>query len=209
MAIDPSRTPIYHITQIENLERIIAQGRLLSDAAMIAGGHQTTPIGDSDIKRRRLHDISTDCPPHRMVGEFVPFYYCPRSPMLYRINMGGTGLAAGCQADIVHLVSTVDAAIQLGQDWVIADGNAGAFHTSFTNEIDGLDDLNWSAINAKYWSGALMHHKQAEFLVADSYDWQAIQRIACYNPEAKAKVERVLENAYYSPNVIAMPGWYY
>lgn len=80
MAIDPAKVPIFHITQIENLRYIIEMGRLLSDAAMIEGGYQTHAIGDNTIKARRLHEIRTDCPPYRYVGEFVPFYYCPRSP---------------------------------------------------------------------------------------------------------------------------------
>lgn len=40
----------------------------------------------SEIKRRRLEEIPVDCCSGRMVGEFVPFYFCPRSVMLFVIH---------------------------------------------------------------------------------------------------------------------------
>lgn len=86
--------------------------------------------------------------------------------MLLKINSGGTGLPRGCQQDIVHLVSSVATGVNSGNDWVIADGNAGARHTNFSNEIASLGELNWNAINARWWN-TVHHHKQAEFLVAD------------------------------------------
>lgn len=52
-----------------------------------------------------------DCCGGRFVGEFVPFYFCPRSPMLFTVNRGNTGRPLGCQRAIVHLVSTLAAGI--------------------------------------------------------------------------------------------------
>ena len=105
MPLRPEERLIYHITDIENLPGIMTEGSLLSDAVM--SKRDPTIIGDDRIKRRRLTQIRVTSAGNRFVGEFVPFYFCPRSPMLYRINLGGTGRPPGCQTSIVHLVSRV------------------------------------------------------------------------------------------------------
>ena len=45
-----------------------------------------TVIGYTHIKERRMKQIRVACCGGRFVGEFVPFYYCPRSPMLFTTN---------------------------------------------------------------------------------------------------------------------------
>src|SRR4051794_4420830 len=127
MARDPRETFIYHITHIENLPSIVKDGGLHSDAVMAA--RDSTLIGYSEIKKRRLNEINVSCCLFHNVGDFVPFYFCPRSPMLFSINKGNTGQPPGCQRQIVHLVSTVADAVALGKPWAISSGNAGAYHT--------------------------------------------------------------------------------
>ena len=87
-------------------------------------------IGYDQIKKRRLNEIPVPCCEWRKVGESVPFYFCPRSPMLSTINKGNTGRPEGCQKSIVHLVPTMAAGIGTGKAWAISSGNAGANHTT-------------------------------------------------------------------------------
>lgn len=137
---DPAKTYLYHITDIANLPSIVSGGRLLSDVLLGAAAH--TVIGYGHIKLRRMTELRVPCCGNRFVGEFVPFYYCPRSPMLYTVNKGNTGKPAGCQRDIVHLVTTVSRAADLGVPWAISDGNAGAWGTTYRCELAALDDLD-------------------------------------------------------------------
>ena len=196
MASKPKRVLIYHITDISNLPGILADGGLHSDAVMV--GRDPTIIGHDHIKKRRLHQIQVPCCGGRYVGEFVPFYYCPRSPMLYVVNQGRTTRPAGCQTSIVHLVSAVDVAVTLGAAWAVSDGNAGAFHTSFFSTLKALDTLDWSAIEAKYWN-AVTHQKQAEFLVADFFPWTGILAIGVMDDATKAQAEAKLPAHTHTP----------
>ena len=147
MAAPAVQVLIYHITDVENLPSILRDGGLHSDAVMAQ--RNPTVIGYSHIKERRLTQITVPCCSNRFVGEFVPFYFCPRSPMLFTINQGNTGRPPGCQETIVHLVSSVGVAVGLGQAWAISDGNAGAFHTYFDSTLDALEGLDWPAIRAR------------------------------------------------------------
>lgn len=57
MTKPPARPKIYHITHVDNLSAIAAEGSLLSDRAMIDRSGPSRPIGMSAIKRRRVEEI--------------------------------------------------------------------------------------------------------------------------------------------------------
>ncbi|MDQ6991436.1 MAG: DUF4433 domain-containing protein [Mariprofundaceae bacterium] len=199
-------TRIYHITDIENLPQILKVGGLLSDAKMVqTSGHAV--IGYDHIKKRRLEQIKI-AHSGRYVGEYVPFYFCPRSPMLYTINEGNTGRKQGCQKTVLHLVSTIKHGMKQTNDWVISDGNAGTFYTSFYHDLSALDDLDWSAIREKYWQ-AVRDKKSAEFLVADFFAWQHVIGIGCFNEDVANQVRAILTASEHQPVVKAIPSWYY
>ena len=206
MTLDPTKTLIYHITDVENLPGILAEGGLHSDAVM-AQRHPTV-IGHDHIKRRRREELRVICCGMRFVGEFVPFYFCPRSPMLYTINLGNTGRPVGCQRSIVHLMSTVAVGVALGRAWAISDGNAGASYTSFYSGLDALESLDWDAIHATSWKSRT-HQKSAELLVADFCPWAAIHKIGCHNGGVANQVAALLRDQPHRPLVETKPEWYY
>jgi hypothetical protein len=207
MPHDPAKVHIYHITNVANLPDILAGEGLHSDAAM-AKRQPNVIIGYDHIKLRRLQKIPVPCCQWRYVGEFVPFYFCPRSPMLFTVNKGNTGHTSGCQKDIVHLVSTVAAGIATGKAWAVSSGNAGAFHTTYSAKIEALDTLDWEAIRATQWQGK-QHQKMAEFLVADFFPWSGFQGIGCQNSVTAAKVREILTGAKHQPPVEVKSSWYY
>jgi hypothetical protein len=206
MRHDPEKILIYHITDVANLPSILVENGLHSDAVMVKRNPEI--IGYDHIKKRRLKEIPVPCCGWRRVGEFVPFYFCPRSPMLFTINKGNTGRPANCQKSIVHLVSTMSAGIAAGKIWAISSGNAGAYHTTFSASPDALDELDWEAIRATQWQGK-QHQKSAEFLVADFFPWSAIQKIGCQNSTTADKVKALLADIAHQPAVEIKTNWYY
>lgn len=206
MNAPPGQTLIYHITDVENLPGILAGGGLRSDAAM--AHHSPEVIGYGHIKQRRMTEIRVDCCGGRFVGEFVPFYFCPRSPMLYTVNRGNTGRTPGCQRTIVHLVSTMAVGISQNRPWAISDGNAGAFHATFSADVAALAGLDWAAIRATQWQGKT-HQKSAEFLLADFFGWPGFHAVGCYNTEVAQQVQDMLAPYAHRPNVSVERNWYY
>jgi len=207
MPVDPAQIPIYHITDVTNLPGILKAGGLKSDCTMDEVEH--TPIGYSHIKERRMKVIRIPCRGDRFVGEFVPFYYCPRSPMLYVVNKGSTGRPAGCQKSILHLVSTVAIGVSLKREWAISDGNAGAAYPSFYDSLaKGVAAIDWKAVRATDWR-EVTNQKQAEFLVADFFPWTGVQSIGCHDSSVAEQVRVLLTPHAYRPTVQAQPGWYY
>jgi hypothetical protein len=84
----PALPKIYHITHLRNLPQIVAARSIYSDAKRLALNLNCEIVGMSQIKQRRLEEIKVKCHPGTMVGEYAPFYFCPKSIMLYILHMG-------------------------------------------------------------------------------------------------------------------------
>ena len=128
--------------------------------------------------------------------------------MLFTVNRGNTGRPAGSQRTIVHLVSTLATGISQNRPWAISDGNAGAFHATFSADLASLAGLDWAAIRATQWQGRT-HEKSAEFLIADFFDWSGFQAVGCQNEATAQQVQNMLMQTVHRPTVNIEPHWYY
>jgi hypothetical protein len=81
----PAEPKIYHILHIDRLSSIIEDHQLWCDAEIARRSPSGTSIGMNHIKQRRLNELTLTSHPDLNVGDCVPFYFCPRSIMLYLI----------------------------------------------------------------------------------------------------------------------------
>jgi hypothetical protein len=127
-----SKPRIYHILHCDRLQSVLQDGFLYSDAIISSRAPSGTAIGMSTIKQRRRNELTLSSHPDLYVGACVPFYYCPRSIMLYMLHKGNEPALTygGGQAPIVHLEfdlqSVSDWATKAGKRWAITKGNAGS-----------------------------------------------------------------------------------
>lgn len=215
MSTPPNPVRIYHITHVDNLASILSGGHLLSDAEMIARGGPDVAVGMSSIKERRL-GLPVKCCPGTMVGDYVPFYFCPRSIMLYLLHMGNHPELAyrGGQEPIVHLeaeiVPSCAWADAEGLEWAFTLSNAGAVYTEFRNDLDDLGDVDWASVAATdFRPSSVKEGKQAEFLVEQRYPWTLIRRIGVRNNAIQQRVLDELDGADHQPPVDVLPRWYF
>lgn len=212
----PVKPKIYHITHIDNLPLIVEHKSLWSDARCLAGGVNSTIVGMSSIKHRRLEELEVTCHPGTKVGDYVPFYFCPRSIMLYILHMGNhPGLTYhGGQQPIVHLqadmLEVVKWAEAEGRRWAYTDRNAGAYLTGFFKRMGDLKNVDWAAVRATdFRDPVIKEGKQAEFLVRDLCPWELIERIGVIDARRQATVKQTLETAGHKPLVCVERTWYY
>ncbi len=213
----PPRHPkIYHITHLDNLSAIVESGRLLSDARIAESGGPSQMVGMSKIKRRRLTEIKLDeCYPDDFVGEYVPFYFCPRSVMLYLIHMRNHELTyKGGQGPIVHLEadlhSVVEWAEKKARRWAFSLSNAGAYGVEFRNDLGQLKEVNWDAVAARDWrSSSVRFSKQAEFLIRQSFPWHLVDRIGVLSNGTAQRVSQAIAGADHQPTIEIVSEWYY
>ncbi len=165
-------------------------------------------------------------PPGGLVHDFVPFYFAPRSPMLYAIN---GGRVAGCpwrQGDIVHFETTVQYVVGLGRLFVFYDRNATlAFSTPHTDLADLDSAVAWDLLTeapqldgfCRYWQNTAaearyadrMERRQAEFLVKDDTPLSCMTRLGVMDAARQAQVQAMLAKAGVALAVDVMPSWYF
>ena len=212
----PANPKIYHITHVKNLSSIIADGVLWSDRQRLDRAVDPTIVGIEGIKKRRLEELEVKCHPGTKVGEYVPFYLCPRSVMLYVIfrhnhpditYAEGQGPVLHLQADLREVVAWANAN---DHAWAFSDRNAGAYVASFFNDIGRIGDLNWDAIQSNNFRDQpiVKEGKQAEFLLYDSFPWELVEHIGVHNAGIEAQVRKAL-NGVARPTVRVEPTWYY
>lgn len=215
MTVVPGRVYIYHITHVENFSSILADGGLWSDAAMISRGGPVAGIGMGTIKQRRL-GLPLRCYPGDRVGDYVPFYFCPRSVMLYILHCANLPELTyrGGQEPIIHLEAdlreTVAWANGEGHRWAFSLSNAGAYYAEFRNRLDQLEEVNWVAVAATdFRTEPVKEGKQAEFLVREFFPWQLVRRIGVHNQSIQMHVLRALSGGGGRPVVEVRRDWYY
>jgi hypothetical protein len=211
----PTDLKIYHITHVANLNAIIDEGALMCDAVMAARGGPAVAIGLPNMKASRLR-VPVSCHRGDKVGDFVPFYFCPRSIMLYVISRrnhealvyrGGQDPIVHLQADLRAVVDWADAA---GVRWAFSTANARAAYTPFFAEVAQLDQINWAAVAASNWrDAAIQEAKQAEFLVHGHFPWALVSTIGARTAQTKVLAEAAIATAADRPPVIIKPDWYY
>lgn len=204
---------LYRITHIENIPHILQYGIV----------HNLSPnknndyisIGDKSLIDYRSSKIISVGDTNITLGDFIPFYFGIRMPMLYVIQRGGNFVEKSRRADeIIYVAVSMKCIVNNDFTYYFSDGHATDYMTSFydKNSINNiLSILDWNAIKAKIWSGDgietdVKRKKQAEFLVREDVPASFIVGFVCYNDIAKSKLMsfgveenkiKIIPNAYY------------
>ena len=209
----PAQPKIYHIVHVDRLASIVGDGFLWCDAEAHRRASPGTAIGMSELKQRRL-TTRLGSHPYLSVGDCVPFYFCPRSVMLYviyRANHPKLGYRGG-QGPIVHLEAdlheTVDWAERQGRRWAFTLSNAGSRYFQDRCDLAQLDEIDWEAVRARNWQGRA-EGKQAEFLVERSFPWDLVRSVGVRSAEAYAAATEAVRAADHRPAVTIRRDWYY
>ncbi|QKC95827.1 type II toxin-antitoxin system toxin DNA ADP-ribosyl transferase DarT [Mesorhizobium sp. NZP2298] len=208
----PAQPKIYHIVHVDNLASIVKDGFLWPDAVMVKR-QGAAVIGNNEIKMDRLH-LPVDCHPGTCVGDYVPFYLCPRSVMLYVIskrNNPNVPYRDG-QGPVVHLMAdmreVVEWASRIERKWAFTDINAANRAADFYDDLARLDQLNWDAITTRQWMSC-RDHKMAEFLMHEGFPWKLIRGIGVQSEKIGARAMAAFGANTHRPPVRVKREWYY
>ena len=205
--------PICHITHIDNLPSILREGGLICDRRAEENGLVKQGIAHDHIKlRRSKRKILRD--PGGNLCDYVPFYFCHHSPMLYAIHRNQVMSYTGGQSSIVYLVSDTDTIVKTNLPYVFTDGHADMKLSRQFSDVVDLNKLDWDIIKATSWSdtdedGDRTRRKQAEFLVHDFFPWHCVTEIGVYNENIASSVAALIRGNEYLPPVRMRRAWYY
>lgn len=212
-----ARAPVwlFHFTRIEHLESITREG-LVCDGAAHRPGRLQIEIGNVRIKerRRRRH---VDPAPGGVVADYVPFYFAPRSPMLYALNADNVRTYRQGQDGLIYLCTTLDRVEEAACRWVGTDRNAVLEAARMTDSRQALMEMvDWPLMRGRMWKNTDAYpdrkeRRQAELLVHQLLPWEAVTHIGVRNEVDGRAVQGVLDKLArgHVPTVLVRPGWYF
>lgn len=205
-----NRRFVYHITHIRNLPTIIENG-LQSDNLV----DDYTCIGDRGIKNGRKEKTFRFADGSRKaVADFVPFYFAPRSPMLFKISRGGVEGYEGKQERVIYLVCRRSSLWERYR-CCGTNQNAATDLAQFCFDDESLcSAIDWELMSATMWNNTAeypdrMQKRMAEFLVLDRVDFEEVRLIAVMNKKMREQVLQILESSGVDCKVVVEPDWYY
>ena len=209
----PLPTPIMHFTHVDHLPLIVRAG-LVSDTVAQKVDLLSVEVGNREIKeRRRQRQVPVS--PGGVVADYAPFYFAPRSPMMYAIEKRNVPTYSdGCD-QLVYLVTTVEQIIEMGLAVVFTDRNAVLALANFTSDVDQLDTLvDWLLMEATWWNNTPQEpdrreRRMAECLVYECVPWAAFHQVVVRNEACNDQVYETLATVGVSLPIAVTPGWYF
>lgn len=207
-------TYIYRIIHLDNLEFILRSGNLTNKFSEEANPDYTG-IGEAVLigKRESQTIITADIgKEHNPSNDFLPFYFHPKSVMLYRIQTGHK-VTKRAPDSIIYLVYKLDEIID-NVEYLFTDGHGYASFTSWYENVGNLSLLDIQDIIREQWKNTeddpdRMRRKQAEFWIKQPLSLDGIKGIATYDEATRVRVTGMCE--YYQKNieVKTKPNYYY
>jgi len=204
---------LYHFTHIDHLASIVQSG-LRSDTNAQQQGLITHEAGNHGIKAQR-RAMPVPIPPGGVVSDYVPFYFAPRSPMLFVISKGSVPTYTRPQNELVYVCSRPSRLIELGTQPIFTRRNASLVNAEFfTDPAELATKIDWELMNATMWTntsedGDRKARRAAECLVHDRVPPEAIVGIATQSDERMSDVQAILANLGVPLQVVSQPAWYY
>ena len=178
----------FRITHIDNIPYISETGFVLPGSEFASSTYKS--IGDREVIGKRATKIKG-----YDLAQYIPFYFGPRSVMLYVIQHGYNGVEKQNPEDIVYCVIKIEELIADNVECLFTDGHALSALTDFYTH-DKLTEINsivsYDEVYAKYWISEtdtdLKRRKEAELLVRNALSPNYICGYVVYNELAKQRL---------------------
>jgi hypothetical protein len=205
---------IMHFTHVRNLSGILTAGCVEADSLVDRSSALRVEAGDLNVKARRK-DRRVLLAPSGRVADYVPFYFAPRSPMLYTLSKGNVPTYTDGQDPLVYLASSTEAVAAAGLSCLFSDGNCASPLTEVFDDLAALESaVDWEIMTAKMWSNTpddqdRMRRRMAEFLVHQRVPVACISLIVVRRETMKGQVGAILADHGSDIPVAVRPWWYF
>ena len=199
---------LYRMTHIENIPHVLQYG--ITHRNSPNANENFIPIGDNSLIIRRNSKVLNN---GKLLGDYIPFYFGVKSPMLFVIQRGFNEVNRTPPENIVYCVTSVAEIIDSGLDFIFTDGHAiDSFSTEYPkNQINNIETiLDYRAINNPVWVDEndldKKRRKEAEFLLEHDLPCKHILGYICYNEEARF---RLIDFGVNVDKIVVRPNYYF
>lgn len=208
LMVDFKKKYLYRMIHIENIPHVLQYG--ITHRNSIKANPNFVPIGDSSIISRRETKMLAN---GRLLGDYIPFYFGTRFPMLYVIQNGYNGVNRTIPEDIIYCVTSVQEILISEIDFLFSNGHAIDNLSSFYSKED-IKNINnivdFDAVNKSWWIDEndldIKRRKEAEFLLSEDLPINYILGYICYKEEVKS---RLIDYGICNSKIVVRPNFYF
>ena len=202
---------IFRITHIRNIPWILDHGLHCSSSS--TQDPHFKGIGNPELIQKRAHRV-VPVQPGGTLGDYVPFYFTPCSPMLFNIKTGWGGMTTTPMPDIAIIVTSVRRVITNGLTLLIADRHAYLQAANFSPDPRALAGLDWSRLQAVDFrrrpdDPERFERYQAEALVYRRLPTDAIECLVCYGTRQLTQLREAVTERGLDLDLQVHPDWYF
>lgn len=177
----------FRMVHIDNIRYIVENGFVHKDSPYASPDYVS--IGDISVieSRAKQQYKGTN------LDDCIPFYFGPRSPMLYVIQHGYNGVTQHNAEDIVYCAISLKEIYESDVRCFFSDGHALDRMTTFypKSELGNINNIiKYDDVFTQYWNNRTpfddsKRKKEAELLVRDELPPEYIKGFVVYNGKAK------------------------
>ena len=205
---------LYHITNYKNFENILNQRRILCKNHIELMEENYINIAYEGIQDRRSRTL-VSIAPFGNLHDYVPFYFAPRSPMLFAIHKRYVEGYEEGQESIIYFVFGLSKILNSSLDFVYTDGHPIMIFSEFYQNIEQLDSvIDWEIMESRNWNDTVedndrKRRRQAEFLIHKSVPIKLMDQIVVYNSTIKNHILNIIGQTEFQIPVKINRRWYY
>jgi hypothetical protein len=209
----PVPTTVVHFTHVNHLASIVEHG-LVADSVAQAAGLLEVEVGNVGIKQAR-QDRAVPIAPFGVVADYVPFYFAPRSPMMFAIEHGNVPTYAGGCDELVYLVTTAERLLEARLLVLFTDRNAVLAVTSFASTLEEAEEpIDWPLMRERYWGNTSddpdrRERRMAECLVYNKVPFEVFNGVVAKNQRSATLAQVTFDSLGIDMPVSVRPDWYF
>ncbi len=212
LELTPERALIFRITHIDNVAWILANGLHCNSSPV--RDPNFVQIGNPDLIVKR-QSRRVPIPPGGGLGDYVPFYFTPFSPMLYNIKTGWHGITQRPMREIIILVSSLPSFTDNGVNFVFTDRHAYLAAAQFSSSPSDLAGrVDWKILQKRDFARdpndpGKCERYQAEALAHGHVPVAALKGVVCYGRTGTEHLLELVKDNGASLPVVSRPEWFF
>jgi hypothetical protein len=205
----PAKARIFRITHIDNIPWILRHGLHCGTSGTLDPNFRG--IGSADlIEMRKIKTVPI--PPEGTLGDYVPFYFTSRTPMLMNIKTG-YNVPMLPMEEIVIIVSSLHRWMSLGIPFVFTDRRSYYSNAQFFADLADLERIDWDILVRSDFKRDVndldrKERYQAEALAHRHVPIAAVEGMICYAAAQHEVVTRAVSDAGVGLPVVVEPTYF-
>jgi hypothetical protein len=205
------KTYIYRIIHYRNLPWILDHG--LHCRSSRRQDPNFINIGNVELIDKRARR-TVPVAPGGHLNDYVSFYFCRHSVMLYNIHTGRVEGVNVRQEEVIHLVSTIERLEAQEMSFLFTNRHAYVANARFFSDRAKLKVLDWPLIKGRDFSRDpddldKLERRAAECLIHERLPIEALVGIACCDQKRLDYVTAQLEKRGLELSANLCRGWYF